>query len=123
MSLARSRSLFFLAFLRVRWPWARRCIWIWGRARALSFVGAAVFSGRCSLVCLVAAVHGPSALGMLPVLAGEHGRSVWALVTAWRHVLLQNVCTDQLVACCPAWSYMLENLSLALALKLIFRAP
>jgi len=122
MSLAGSRLLFSLVFLvGALASWAafnlqsggglESCP-LWGVQRLLLLM----FGG----VNLLAVVQGPGRLGRavywgLNLLLGLLG-----VITAGRHVLLQNIPSEQLLACLPDMSFMLRHLSWWQALKLTF---
>ncbi|MGC5699304.1 disulfide bond formation protein B [Pseudomonas sp. NFXW11] len=122
MSLAGSRLLFSLVFLLgALASWAafnlqsggslESCP-LWGVQRLLLLL----FGG----VNLLAVVQGP----------GRRGRGIyWSLnlllgvlgvITAGRHVLLQNIPSEQLLACLPDLPFMLRQLSWWQALQLTF---
>jgi disulfide bond formation protein DsbB len=123
MLLARSRSLFFMAFI--------------AGALALGaslYLEHAVGLKPCSLcivqrfflmvftaICLIATVHGPKRwgcylywlLGVLSCLGG--------MVTAWRHVLLQSAPAHQWSTYSPGLEYMPGNMSWLCELKQTFQ--
>ena len=110
MHLASSRSLFLLAFFG--------CLLLMAAALYLEHVVGLEPCPLCvvqricvigfALVCLVAAIHGPSPLG----------RRIYALVallfaaagaaTAGRQIWLQSVPAEELDACLPGLEYMIE---------------
>ena len=123
MLLARSRSLFFMAFI--------------AGALALGaslYLEYAVGLKPCSLsimqrfflivftaICLIAAVHGPKRsgcylywlLGVLSCLGG--------MATAWRHVLLQSAPAHQWSTSSPDLEYVPGNMSWLSAFKQTFQ--
>ncbi|OLF51198.1 disulfide bond formation protein B [Pseudomonas chlororaphis] len=122
MSLAGSRLLFFLVFFT-------GALALWASFHLEYGVGLEpcllwVLQRFCALlltsISLVALLHGPqypaSALYWLLELLG----SLAGVVTAGRHVLLQNIPSDQLLACLPDMPFMLGNLSWGRALQLVF---
>ncbi len=122
MSLAGSRSLFSLVFLVGAFAsWAafnlqaggglESCP-LWGVQRVLMLV----LGG----VNLLAFVQGPMRWGR-PVYWGANLLlGMLGVITAGRHVLLQNIPSEQLLACLPDMPFMLRNLSWWQALQLVF---
>jgi disulfide bond formation protein DsbB len=123
MLLARSRSLFFMAFIAGSLALG-----------ASLYLEYAIGLKPCSLcivqrfflmvftaICLIAAVHGPKRsgcylywlLGVLSCLGG--------MVTAWRHVLLQSAPVQQWSTSSPRLEHMPENMSWLCALKQAFQ--
>ncbi|MFW0753312.1 disulfide bond formation protein B [Pseudomonas sp. H11T01] len=123
MLLARSRSLFFMAFIAGALALA-----------ASLYLEYAAGLEPCSLcivqrfflivftaICLMAVVHGPKRSGcyvywLLSVLSCLGG-----MVTAWRHVLRQSAPPEQWSTCSPSLEYMLGNMSWLCALKKTFQ--
>ncbi|MHC8290014.1 disulfide bond formation protein B [Pseudomonas sp. XS1P51] len=103
MSLACSRSLFFMAF--IAGALALGVSWYLEYAVGLNPCGLCLLQRACLAlftgVCLIASVHGPGRFGsFLYWLLGLF----WSLagtVTAWRQVLLQSDPVQQLSACSP----------------------
>lgn len=123
MSLASSRSLFSLAcVVGALASWAalhlqygvglEPCsLWSVQRFFLLLFTG----------VSLVAAVHGAGRLGSIGYWLLNLIVSLGGLLTAGRHVLLQNVASNQLLACLPDIPFMLRNMSAVRTLQLVFQ--
>ncbi|KAF0862239.1 disulfide bond formation protein B [Pseudomonas sp. LD120] len=122
MSLAGSRLLFSLVFLAgALASWAAYSLQsggslescpLWGVQRLLLLLFGSVN--------LLAVVQGPGRVGRafywgLNLLLGLLG-----VITAGRHVLLQNIPSEQLLACLPDMPFMLRNLSWWQALQLTF---
>jgi disulfide bond formation protein DsbB len=112
MSLACSRSLFFMAY--IAGALALGVSYYLEYAIGLKPCGLCLLQ-RFSLalltgICLMASVHGPGRFGsflywMLGVLCSLAGT-----VTAWRQVLLQSDPTHQLVTCSPKLAVQYEDL-------------
>jgi disulfide bond formation protein DsbB len=123
MFLARSRSLFFIAFI--------------AGALALGaslYLEYAVGLEPCSLctvqrfflivftvICLIAAMHGPKRSGcyvywLLSVLSCLGG-----VITAGRHVLRQSAPPEQWLTCPPSLEYMFGNMPWLCVLKKTFQ--
>jgi len=123
MLLASSRSLFFMAFI--------------AGALALSaslYLEYAVGLQLCSLsmvqrfflmvfagICLIAAVHGPKRSGCCVYWLLSIFSCLGGLVTAWRHVLLQDAPPARWLECSPGLEYMLGNMSWWCVLKRVFQ--
>ena len=120
MSLAPSRSLFFLAFLAGALTLGASFYLEFGVSLRPCFLCQMQrgFLAAFTLINLVAAIHNPRRLvSCLHGLAGM----VFALlgaITAVRQVLLQNAAPDQAADCWPSLHYMIENLSVWQALQL-----
>ncbi len=112
MNLASPRSLFFLAFIG--------CALMMAAALYLEHVVGLAPCPLCivqricvigfGLVCLVAALHGPSKTGrrvysVLALLFAVAGGG-----TAIRQIWLQNMPADQLPSCLPSLEYMMDAL-------------
>ena len=112
MQLASPRSHFLLAFLG--------CLALLGGALYLEHgvglepcplcIVQRIFVILFGLVCLLATLHGPAALGRriyagLALFAAAGGAA-----TAGRQVWLQNIPPDQLPSCLPSLEYMIEAL-------------
>lgn len=122
MSLAGSRSLFCLVFLIGALAlWAsfhleyrvglEPCLlWVLQRFFALLFTS----------VSLVAVLHAPQYLASIGYWLLELLCSLGGVITAGRHVLLQNIPSDQVLACLPDMPFMLGNLPWERALRLAF---
>lgn len=112
MNLASPRSLFFLAFLG--------CLALIGGALYLEHamglepcplcIVQRIFVILFGLVCLIAAVHAPAALGRriyagIALLFAAAGAAA-----AGRQIWLQGIPADQLPSCLPNLEYMMEAL-------------
>ncbi|BBP80123.1 disulfide bond formation protein B [Pseudomonas gingeri NCPPB 3146 = LMG 5327] len=124
MFLARSRSLFSLAFLAAALVMGASLYLEYGvglEPCSLCVMQRLFLGGFC-LVSLVGALHGPArigrwvygALGLLFVLAGA--------ATAARQVLLQRVPIEELMICQPGLHCLMQQVSPFKALVLMFRA-
>ncbi|AZC21494.1 MULTISPECIES: disulfide bond formation protein B [Pseudomonas] len=122
MSLAGSRSLFSLVFLVGAFAsWAAFNLQAGGGLESCPLWG--VQRGLMLLLAgtnLLAALQGPMRWGRplywgLNLLLGVLG-----VITAGRHVLLQNIPSEQLLACLPDMPFMLRHLSWWQALQLVF---
>lgn len=122
MSLAGPRLLFSLVFFT-----GAAALWASfhleygvGLEPCLLWVAQRFVAVLLTSVSLAAALHGPkyptSVVYWLLVLVF----SLAGVVTAGRHVLLQNIPSDQLLACLPDMPFMLGNLSWGRALQLVF---
>ena len=124
MSLARSRSLFLIAFIG--------CLGLMGIALYLEHVVGLEPCPLCivqrvcvmafGLICLAAFVHNPAVLGrrvyaLLALLAAGTGAA-----TAGRQVWLQSLPPDQLPATCMAMSmdYIMDYLPLQDMIRVMF---
>ncbi|QHF47633.1 disulfide bond formation protein B [Pseudomonas sp. S35] len=120
MSLAPSRSLFFLAFMAGALTLGASFYLEFGASLRPCFLCQIqrIFLAAFTLINLVAAIHNPRRSAVcLYGLAGM-GCALLGAITAVRQVLLQNVASDQLADCGPSLHYMIENLSLWQALQL-----
>lgn len=124
MFLARSRSLFSLAFLAAAPVMAASLYLEYGvglEPCSLCVVQRLFLACFC-LVSLLGALHGPGrvgcrvygALGLAFALAGA--------ATAARQVLLQQIPPEELMICQPGLHCLLEQVSPLQALQLMFRA-
>jgi len=124
MFLARSRSLFSLAFLAAALVMGASLYLEHGvglEPCSLCVVQRLFLAGFC-LVSLLGALHGPGrfgrrvygVLGLLFALAGA--------ATAARQVLLQQVPLEQLMICQPGLHCLMQQVSFFKALLLMFRA-
>ncbi|NWB91173.1 disulfide bond formation protein B [Pseudomonas agarici] len=124
MFLARSRSLFSLAFLAATLVMGASLYLEYGvglKPCSLCVMQRLFLGGFC-LVSLMGALHGPArigrwvygALGLLFVLAGA--------ATAVRQVLLQRVPLEELMICQPGLHCLMQQVSPFKALILMFRA-
>ncbi|WP_025130894.1 disulfide bond formation protein B [Pseudomonas sp. PH1b] len=122
MSLAGSRLLFSLVFLvGALASWAAFNLQsgggldscpLWGVQRLLLLM----FGG----VNLLAVIQGPGRRGRVVYWGINLLLGVLGVITAGRHVLLQNIPSEQLLACLPDMPFMLRNLSWWQALQLTF---
>ncbi|KAF1031093.1 MAG: Disulfide bond formation protein B [Pseudomonas sp.] len=104
MSLAPSRSLFFLAFIAGAMTLGASFYLEYGVLLQPCFL-CLVQQGLLAiftLINLVATLHGPSRSGIYPYWIASMGCALLGAGTAVRQVLLQNVPPDQPSACCPA---------------------
>ncbi|WP_236186500.1 MULTISPECIES: disulfide bond formation protein B [Pseudomonas] len=122
MSLAGSRLLFSLVFLvGALASWAAFNLQTGGGLESCSLWGVQrLLLLALGGVNLLAVIQGPGRVGRavywgLNLLLGLLG-----VVSAGRHVLLQNIPSEQLLACLPDMSFMLRQLSWWQALKLTF---
>lgn len=124
MLLARSRSLFSLAFLAAALVMGASLYLEHGVGLvpcSLCLVQRLFLAGFC-LVSLLGVLHGPArigcrvygALGLLFALAGA--------ATAARQVLLQQVPLEELMICQPGLHCLMQQVSFFKALLLMFRA-
>jgi len=123
MSLAGSRLLFSLVFLAgALASWAAFNLQyggglepcpLWSVQRLLLVL--------FSAVNLVAALHGPKRLGCTSYWLLDLLLSLVGVITAGRHVLLQNIPSDQLLACLPEIPVMLGNTSWMNTLRLVYK--
>jgi len=123
MSLAPSRSLFFLAFMAGVLTLGASFYLEYGALLRPCFLCLiqrsllAVFT----LINFIAAIHGPRRVGIYLYWAASMGCALLGAVTAVRQVLLQKIPPDQVPNCWPSLEYMIENLSLGQALQLAFK--
>ncbi|WP_322617444.1 disulfide bond formation protein B [Pseudomonas sp. BIC9C] len=101
MSLAYSRSLFFMAF--VAGALAMGVSYYLEYAVGLRPCGLCLVQRFCLAlftgVCLMASVHGPGRIGNILYWLLGLGCSLAGTVTAWRQVLLQSLPAEQAAAC------------------------
>ncbi|KAF6693367.1 disulfide bond formation protein B [Pseudomonas sp. EKM23D] len=119
MSLAPSRSLFFLAFLAGALTLGASYYLEFGVSLRPCFLCQLqrVFLAAFTLINLIAALHNPkrpviSLYGLASVACATLGA-----ITAVRQILLQNAAPDQAADCWPSLNHMLDNLSLWQALQ------
>ena len=120
MSLAPSRSLFFLAFMAGALTLAGSFYLEFGASLRPCFLCQMqrVFLAAFVLINLVAALHDPQRSTLYWYGAASMGCAVLGAITAVSQVLLQNVAPDQASDCWPSLHYMIENLSFWQALQL-----
>lgn len=122
MLLAGSRSLFSLVFLvGALASWAAFSLQAGGGLEACPLwavqrVLIVMFGG----INLLAALHGPARWGRAVYWGLNLLLGVIGVMTAGRHVLLQNIPSEQLLACLPDMPFMLRNLSWWHVLQLLF---
>ncbi|MGE8151843.1 disulfide bond formation protein B [Pseudomonas vancouverensis] len=121
MSLAHSRSLFFMAF--VAGALALGVSWYLEFAVGLRPCGLCLLQRLClalfSAVCLIAAVHGPGRGGSILYWLSAVCCSLTGTVAAWRQVLLQTDPVPRLTSCSTSlgdliatepWSSVIQQL-------------
>ncbi|PXX74788.1 disulfide bond formation protein DsbB [Pseudomonas sp. LAMO17WK12:I10] len=122
MSLAGSRLLFSLVFFTgalALWASFHLEFGI-GLEPCLLWVAQRFFVLLLTSISLVAVLQGPQYPASALYWLLELLCSLAGVVTAGRHVLLQNIPSDQLLACLPDMPFMLGNLSWGRALQLVF---
>lgn len=72
------------------------------------------------LAALVGLLHGPRGWGRWVYAVVIWLGAAWGVLTAWRHVWLQNLPPDQVPDCGPGLGFMLDNFPLSEALNMIF---
>lgn len=120
MSLAPSRSLFFLAFMAGALTLGVSFYLEFGASLRPCFLCQMqrAFLAAFALINLVAALHNPQRSSIYLYGAASMGCAFLGATTAVRQVLLQNVAPDQAADCWPSLHYMIENLSFWQALQL-----
>lgn len=120
MSLAPSRSLFFLAFMAGALTLGGSFYLEFGASLRPCFLCQMqrVFLAAFALINLVAALHNPQRCAIYLYGAASMGSALLGATTAVRQVLLQNVAPDQAADCWSSLHYMIENLSFWQALQL-----
>jgi disulfide bond formation protein DsbB len=123
MSLAPSRSLFFLAFIAGALTLGASFYLEYGALLRPCFLCLVqrIFLAGFTLINLVAAIHGPRRSGIYLYWVASMGCALLGAITAIRQVLLQNIPADRVPNCLPSLQYMIEHLSLWQALKLTFK--
>lgn len=123
MSLAPSRSLFFLAFMAGALTLGASFYLEYGALLRPCFLCMVqrILLAAFTLINLVAAIHGPKRSGIYLYWLASMGCALLGAITAVRQVLLQNTPAEQLPTCWPSLQYMIENLSPWQALKLTFK--
>jgi len=121
MSLACSRSLFFMAFTAAALAL--------GVSFHLEYVVGLKPCGLCLLqrgclallmiVYLIASVHGPRRFGSFVYWLAGVGASLGGTVTAWRQVLLQSD-PQQLAGCSPTLDNMFDSMPWTCVLRRLF---
>ena len=120
MSLAPSRSLFFLAFMAGALTLGASFYLEFDASLRPCFLCQMqrVFLAAFALINLAAALHNSQRSAIYLYGAGSMGCAILGATTAVRQVLLQNVAPDQAANCWPSLHYMIENLSFWQALQL-----
>ena len=120
MSLAPSRSLFFLAFMAGALTLGASFYLEFGVSLRPCFLCQMqrAFLAAFTLINLVAALHNPRRSTFYLYGFASMVCALLGAITAVRQVLLQNAAADLATDCWPSLSYMLENLSLWQALQL-----
>ncbi|AYF51603.1 disulfide bond formation protein B [Pseudomonas sp. 13B_2.1_Bac1] len=119
MSLAPSRSLFFLAFLAGGLTLGASFYLEFGASLRPCFLCQLqrVFLAAFTLINLAAALYSPKRSAIYLYGLASMGCALLGAITAVRQVLLQNAAPDQAGDCWPSLQYMIENLSLWQALQ------
>lgn len=122
MSLAPSRSLFFLAFLAGTLTLGASFYLEFGVSLRPCFLCQMQrgFLAAFTLINLVAALHNPKRSVICLYGLASMGCALLGALTAVRQVLLQNAAPDEAADCWPSLHYMIENLSFWQALQLTF---
>jgi disulfide bond formation protein DsbB len=120
MSLAPSRSLFFLAFMAGALTLGASFYLEFGASLRPCFLCQMqrAFLAAFTLINLVAALHNPKRFAIYLYGLASMACALLGAITAVRQVLLQNAAPEQAADCWPSLSHMLENLSLWQALQL-----
>jgi len=120
MSLAPSRSLFFLAFMAGALTLGASFYLEFGASLRPCFLCQMqrAFLAAFTLVNLAAALHNPRRSTFYLYGVASMVCALLGAITAVRQVLLQNAAADLATDCWPSLSHMLENLSLWQALQL-----
>ena len=119
MSLAPSRSLFFLAFMAGALTLGASFYLEVGASLRPCFLCQMqrVFLAVFTLINLVGALHNPTRSAAYLYGLASMGSAVLGALTAVRQVLLQNAASDQAADCWPSLHSMIENLSFWQALQ------
>ncbi|MBF6027589.1 disulfide bond formation protein B [Pseudomonas sp. P115] len=119
MSLAPSRSLFFLAFMAGALTLGASFYLEFGVSLRPCFLCQVqrIFLAVFTLINLVATLHNPTRSAAYFYGLVSMGSAVLGALTAVRQVLLQNAAPDQAADCWPSLHYMIENLSFWQALQ------
>ncbi|WP_448653738.1 disulfide bond formation protein B [Pseudomonas fluorescens] len=120
MSLAPSRSLFFLAFMAGVLTLGASFYLEYGALLRPCFLCQVqrIVLATFTLINLIAVFHSPRRSKACFYGLASMGCALLGAITAVRQVLLQNVAPDQAADCWPSLQYMIENLSLWQALQL-----
>ncbi len=123
MSLACSRSLFFMAF--TAGALALGVSYYLEYVVGLKPCGLCLLQRIClallMLVCLVASVHGPRRLGSFIYWLLALAASLGGTVAAWRQVLLQSDPQQQLSTCSPNMDDVFGNMPWTCIVKRLFK--
>ena len=120
MSLAPSRSLFFLAFLAGALTLGASFYLEFGASLRPCFLCQMQrgFLAAFTLINLLAAIHSPKRSAIYLYGFASMGCALLGAITAVRQVLLQNAAPELAGDCWPSLHHMIENLSLWQALQL-----
>ena len=120
MSLAPSRSLFFLAFLAGALTLSASFYLEFGASLRPCFLCQLQrgFLAAFTLINLVGTLHNPRRSVVYLYGLASLGFALLGAITAVRQVLLQNAAPEQVADCWPSLHYMIENLSFWQALQL-----
>ena len=120
MSLAPSRSLFFLAFLAGALTLGASFYLEFGASLRPCFLCQMQrgFLAVFTLINLLAAIHSPKRSAIYLYGVASMGCALLGAITAVRQVLLQNAAPELAGDCWPSLHHMIENLSLWQALQL-----
>ena len=120
MSLAPSRSLFFLAFLAGALTLGASFYLEFGASLRPCFLCQMQrgFLVVFTLINLLAAIHSPKRSAIYLYGVASMGCALLGAITAVRQVLLQNAAPELAGDCWPSLHHMIENLSLWQALQL-----
>lgn len=123
MSLAPSRSLFFLAFMAGALTLGASFYLEFGASLRPCFLCQLqrILLAAFTLINLLGALHNPRNSAAYFYGLASMGCAVLGAVTAVRQVLLQNATPDQAGDCWPSLHYMIENLSFWQALQLTLK--
>lgn len=120
MSLAPSRSLFFLAFLAGALTLGASFYLEFGVSLRPCFLCQIQrgFLAAFTLINLLAAIHSPKRSAVYLYGVASMGCALLGAITAVRQVLLQNAAPELAGDCWPSLHHMIENLSFWQALQL-----
>ncbi len=120
MSLAPSRSLFFLAFMAGALTLGASFYLEFGASLrpCLLCQVQRIFLAAFTLINLLGALHNPRRSAFCLYGLASLGCALLGAITAARQVLLQNAAPDQAVECLPGVQYMFEHLSFWQAVRL-----
>ncbi|TFY89643.1 disulfide bond formation protein B [Pseudomonas kairouanensis] len=123
MSLAPSRSLFFLAFMAGALTLGASFYLEFGASLRPCFLCQLqrILLAAFALINLLGALHNPRNWAAYVYGLASMACAALGAITAVRQVLLQNVAPDQVGDCWPSLHYMIENLSFWQALQLTLK--